>query len=64
MDTMLNVQVVPKASKTEPAGVMADAKANEALRRFLADESDVKLNQMEIVAGHTSTLKTVRIRGQ
>ena len=77
MDTMLSVKVVPKASKTESAGIMADGtrkirlaampengQANEALRRFLADEYDVTLNQVEIVAGHTSTRKTVRIRGQ
>ena len=76
MDTMLSVKVVPKASKTESAGVMAggtrkiriaavpeNGQANEALRRFLADEYDVTLNQVEIVAGHTSTRKTVRIRG-
>lgn len=47
MDTMLSVKVVPKASKTESAGVMAD----------------VTLNQVEIVAGHASTRKTVRLRG-
>ena len=58
MDTMLSVKVVPKAS-----GTMADGQANEALRRFLADEYDVMLNQVEIVSGHTSTHKTVRIRG-
>ena len=76
MDTMLSVKVVPKESKTESAGVMADGtrqiriaavpengQANEALRRFLADEYDVTLNQVEIVTGHTSTRKTVRIRG-
>ena len=77
MDTMLSVKVVPKASRTESAGVMADGtrqiriaavpengQANEALRRFLAGEYDVTLNQVEIVSGHTSTRKTVRIRGQ
>ncbi len=76
MDTMLSVKVVPKAAKTESAGVMADGtrkirlaalpengKANEALRRFLADEYGVTLNQVEVVAGHTSTRKMVRILG-
>ena len=58
MDTMLSIKVVPK-----DAGTMADGQANEALRRFLADEYDVMLNQVEIVSGHTSTHKTVRIRG-
>ena len=76
MDTMLSVKVVPKAAKTESAGVMADGtrkirlaalpengKANEALRRFLADEYGVTLNQVKVVAGQTSTRKMVRILG-
>jgi uncharacterized protein (TIGR00251 family) len=74
-DTKISVKVVPKAAKTESAGVMADGtrkirvaavpengKANEALRRFLADEYGVTLNQVEIIAGHTGTRKTVRVR--
>ena len=74
---MLSVKVVPRASKTESAGTMADGtrkirlaavpengQANEALLRFLADEYDVTMNQVEIVSGHTSTRKTVRIRGK
>jgi uncharacterized protein (TIGR00251 family) len=74
-DVMLTVKVVPKASRTESAGVMSDGtrkiriaavpengKANDALRRFLADEYRVPLNQVEIVAGLTSTRKTVRVR--
>lgn len=74
-DVMLSVKVVPKASRTESAGVMADGtrkirvaavpengKANEALRRFLAAEYGVRLNPVEIVAGHTGTRKTVRVR--
>ena len=76
MDTMLSVKVVPKAAKTESAGVMADGtrkirlaalpengKANEALRRFLADEYGVTLNQVKVAAGQTSTRKMVRILG-
>ncbi len=72
---LLSVKVVPKASKTESAGVMSDGtrkirlaavpengKANEALRHFLADEYGVPLNHIEIVAGHTGTRKTVRVR--
>ena len=74
-DVVLSVKVVPKASKTESAGVMSDGtrkirlaavpengKANECLRRFLATEYGVPLNHVEIVAGHTGTRKTVRIR--
>lgn len=72
---LLSVKVVPKAAKTEAAGVMSDGtrkirlaavpengKANEALRRFLADEYGVPVANVEIVAGHTGTRKTVRIR--
>ncbi len=75
-DVMLTVKVVPKAARTESAGVMSDGtrkirvaavpengKANDALRRFLADEYGVTLHQVEIVAGLTSTRKTVRVRG-
>lgn len=74
-DTLLTVKVVPKAAKTESAGIMSDGtrkiriaavpengKANDALKRFLADEYGVSLNQVEIVAGLASTRKTVRIR--
>ena len=50
--------------KIRIAAVPENGQANEALRRFVADEYDVTLNQVEIVAGHTSTRKTVRIRGQ
>ena len=56
-------QILPSA-RTVIAAVPENGQANEALRRFLADEYDVTLNQVEIVAGHTSTRKTVRIRGQ
>jgi len=74
-DVLLSLKVVPNASKTESAGVMSDGtrkirvaavpengKANEALRRFLAEEYGVPLDQVEIVAGHTGTRKTVRVR--
>ncbi len=74
-DVMLTIKVVPKASKTEAAGTMSDGtrkirvaavpengKANEALRRFLADEYGVPLQRVEIVSGLTSTRKTVRLR--
>jgi uncharacterized protein (TIGR00251 family) len=70
----LTVKVTPKASRTEDAGVMADGvrkirlaaapengKANDELRRFLAAHYGVPLAQVEIVAGHTSTRKQIRI---
>lgn len=73
---IISVKVVPKASRTEDAGVMSDGtrkirlaavpengKANEELRRFLATEFHVPLAQVEIIAGASSTRKQVRIGG-
>ena len=70
----LAVKVVPKARKTEFAGLMADGttkirvaavpedgKANEELRRFLASHYEVPLASVEIVSGASSTRKVVRI---
>jgi uncharacterized protein (TIGR00251 family) len=37
--------------------------ANEALIRFLAETLSVSKSQIEIVAGHTSREKIVRVRG-
>lgn len=74
-DVLLSLKVVPKAAKTESAGVISEGtrtirlaavpengKAKEALRRFLAEEYGVPLHQVEMVAGHTGTRKTVRVR--
>ena len=73
---ILSVKVVPKASRTEDAGVMSDGtrkirlaavpengKANDELRRFLAAQYGVPLAHVEIVAGATSTRKQVKIHG-
>ncbi|HEX9077213.1 MAG TPA: DUF167 domain-containing protein [Anaerolineae bacterium] len=69
------VKLVPRASKSGIAGIEGDAvkvrvkappvegKANEALVRFLADVLDVSRSQVEIVSGHASRRKVVRIRG-
>lgn len=69
------VKLVPRASKSEITGIEGDAvkmrvkappvegKANEALIRFLADVLDVSRSQVEIVSGHASRKKVVRIRG-
>lgn len=70
------VKVVPKSSKNEIAGELADGtlrvrvmaapekgKANLALRRFLADYYGVPLSSVRIVAGETSPRKRVRIEG-
>ena len=70
------VRVVPKASKTEIAGLMddgalkirltapaVDGKANDALIKFLAEVLDCKRDQIEIVAGHTSRGKLISVIG-
>jgi len=69
------VKVVPRASKNQIAGIVGDAvkirlnappvegKANDALIAFLADALGVHRAQIEIVTGHTSRHKVVRVRG-
>ncbi len=69
------VKVVPRASKNQVAGVEGDAikirlnappvegKANDALIEFLADVLDLRRAQIEIITGHTSRHKVVRVRG-
>ncbi|RLC72272.1 MAG: YggU family protein [Chloroflexi bacterium] len=69
------VQVVPRASKNEIAGIHGDAlkvrltappvegRANEALIAFLAQRLGVRKSQVEIVAGATSRRKMVRVTG-
>lgn len=70
-----DVRVVPRASKTAVAGehdgalkvrVAAppvEGAANEELVRFLARELGVATRSVEIVAGHTSKSKRVRVTG-
>ncbi len=69
------VRVVPRANKSEIVGVEGDAlkvrlkappvegKANEALVKFLAERLAVSKSQIEILSGHTSRTKVVRVRG-
>lgn len=70
----LAVHVIPRSPVTAWAGVRSDGsfkvrlhavpergRANEELVRFLAAELDIGREQVEIVAGHTSTQKQVRI---
>lgn len=70
-----NVRVVPRASRTEAAGehdgalrvrVAAppvEGAANEELTRFVAKSLDVAAREVEIVGGHSSKLKRLRVRG-
>lgn len=71
----LSVRIQPRASKNGIARMQdgtlkirltappVDGAANEALVRFLADALSVSKSQVEIVSGHTSRLKFVRISG-
>ncbi len=72
----LTVKVIPKSSRNEIAGRMADGtlkvkiaappekgKANEELRAFLAREYGVPQRDVVIVSGETSHRKRVRIAG-
>jgi uncharacterized protein (TIGR00251 family) len=72
---MIAVKVIPRASKNQIAGIEGDAvkirlnappiegKANDALIAFLADALGTHRAQIEIVMGHTSRRKIVRVRG-
>ena len=69
------VRVVPRAARTELAGEHGGAlkirvaappvegAANEELVRFLARHLSVPARDVEIVAGHSSKTKRVRVRG-
>ena len=72
---MLAIKLQPRASANEigkPLGdelkikVTAppvDAAANESLVRLLSDELDIPRNRIDLVRGHTSRHKTIRISG-
>ena len=72
-DTILKVYLQPKSSKNEIVGSFRDGikikvtaspvegKANEALIRFLAKEFGISISRIEILKGHRSREKTVRI---
>lgn len=69
------VRVVPRASRTEIAGEMdgslrvrissppVDGAANAELVKFFAKRVGVSRSDVEIVAGHTSKSKLLRING-
>ncbi len=71
----LSVRIQPRASRNgivpmEGGGLKirltappVDGAANEALVRFLADVFSVSKSQVEIVSGHTSRDKIVRVAG-
>lgn len=70
----ITVRVIPKSSKTELVGKLADGslkvrlaappekgKANEELRQFLAGHFGVAPSRVQIVSGATARVKRVRI---
>jgi hypothetical protein len=69
------VRIQPRASKNETVRLEngglkirltappVDGAANEALVKFLADQFSVSKSQVEIISGHTSRDKIVRISG-
>jgi hypothetical protein len=74
-ETLVKVYLQPKSSKNEIVGTYRDGlkvrvtappiegKANEALIRFLATELGISPSCIEIVKGHHSRQKTIRISG-
>ena len=73
---LLAVKLQPRASKDEILGALGeelrirvtappvDAAANEALVRFLADKLDCPRGKVELIRGHTSRHKTIKLHGQ
>jgi uncharacterized protein (TIGR00251 family) len=72
---MLSIRVVPRSSRSEIVGLIGnelkvkvnsppvDGSANDELMRLLAKEFGVSRSNIEIVSGHTSKQKRIRITG-
>ena len=72
---IINVHVVPRAPRSEFAGVQGDAlklriaappvdgQANAECIRFLSDKLGVRKNQVKILTGHRSKKKTISVEG-
>jgi len=73
---VFRVRVQPASGKNEIVGVKGDAlkikinaplvkgKANKALVEFLARKLGVKNSQVEIISGHTTRLKRIKLIGE
>ena len=73
---VFRVRVQPASGKNEIVGVKGDAlkikigapavkgKANKALVDFLARKLGVKNSQVEIISGHTTRLKRIKVIGE
>ena len=74
-ETLVKIYLQPKASKNEVVGPYRDGikikvtapptegKANQALLRLLAKELGIPSSSIEIVKGHHSREKTLKISG-
>ena len=74
-ETVISVKVLPKSSRDEVIGMEGDickvkikaapvdGKANKALISVLSKEFNLPKKSIEIISGHTSRLKRVRISG-
>lgn len=74
-DVFFKVRVLPRASRECVAGIYEDAlkirltaaplegKANEACRAFLSKILGVPRSRVEIVSGHTSRNKVIKVSG-
>jgi uncharacterized protein len=72
---ILNIRVVPRASKSEVLGLHGDAlkvrlqappvegRANAALIDFLSDTLDLPARQIALLSGATGRNKRVRVQG-
>ena len=70
---LLSIRLQPRASSNEIGGASGaelrvkvtappvDSAANEALLRLLADKLDCRRNRLELLRGHTSRHKIVKI---
>jgi len=73
---IFRVKVQPGALKNEVVGVQRDAlkikinapavkgKANKALVDFLTEKLGVKKSALEIISGHTSKIKKIKVIGE
>jgi uncharacterized protein len=74
-DALITIRVTPRASRDEVVGWQDDAlrvrlrappvdgRANESLRRLLAERLGMALSAVQIVSGETSRVKRVRVEG-
>jgi uncharacterized protein (TIGR00251 family) len=73
---VFRIRVVPRASRSEVAGVQGDAlklritsppvdgKANDECIRLLSDILGVRRTAVTIIAGHSSRTKTIAVEGR